>query len=101
MTPEDIPRRRQTDIWSDHALDIKFEHYDSLFVLLNPLPTEVSRLATRMEALVTKDDLHNEMADVTSRMDQNRKTFHNMAIAVLVALIGAAGTVIAATLASQ
>lgn len=101
MTPEDIPRRRETDIWSDHALDIKFSHYDQLFLALNPLPTEVSRLATRIDTLVTKEDLHEELDGITSRMDANRKTFHHLAVAVLVALIGAAATVIAAVLASQ
>lgn len=101
MTPEDVPRRRASDVWSDHALDVQFKRYDELFLALNPLPTEVARMATRMDTLVTKNDLHDELDGITSRMDANRKTFHSLAVAILVALIGASGTVIAATLASQ
>jgi hypothetical protein len=92
------PQRRATDRWTDGALDVKFQHYDALLTALNPLPTEVARLATRMESLVTKDDLHAELDGITNRMDLNRRTLIGFGVAILVALIGAAATVVAASL---
>lgn len=95
------PRRRVTDHWTDEALDVKFGAIDDVLMPLLPLPTLVAKVETRMERLVTSDDLHDELDSIVQRMDSNRKTIVNWGIAIIVALIGAAGAILAAVLSAS
>lgn len=100
MNPADssLPRRRWSDEWTSESIGVKFGAIDDQMTALNPLPTVVAKIETRMENLVTKEDLHNELGHISEQMSANRRTIIVAACSIVAALIAAVATVVAAAI---